>query len=221
LNAKPFKKLPGSRLSAFETLDQPALTPLPCQRYDYAEWKKVRVGIDYHVEWENHFYSVPHRLVGKEVELRITAHTLECFYKHERLASHMRSIERGKQTTVESHMPKAHRAHRQWTPPKLLQWATTIGPGMHHIVQHQLFESPHPELGYRACLGFLSLARKYDAIRLEAACHRAIKIGSLTRKSVNSILQAGLDQWKEDPKPDHDHPLMSIHTNIRGATYYH
>ncbi|MES2355927.1 MAG: IS21 family transposase [Pseudomonadota bacterium] len=221
LNAKPFKKLPGSRISAFESLDKPALKPLPAHRYEYAQWKKARVSIDYHLEFEGHFYSVPHRLVGKEVELRITANIVECLYKNQRVASHARSHRRGAHTTVAEHMPKAHRAHMQWTPGKLLNWAITIGPATRDIVQHQLTQKPHPEMGYRACLGLLSLARKFGNDRLEAACKRAIVIHSPTRKSVVSILKAGLDQVPANNQTSTTEPLLPPHSNVRGAKYYH
>ena len=221
LNAKPFKKLPGSRLAAFESLDKPALKPLPTTRYEYAQWKKARISIDYHIEFEGHFYSVPHRLVGKEVDLRITANAIECLYKNQRVASHVRSHRRGAHTTVADHMPKAHRAHMQWTPGKLLNWAIAIGPATRDIVQHQLTQKPHPEMGYRACLGLLSLARKFGNDRLEAACQRAMAIHSPTRKSVLSILQAGLDQVPATNLPSTTDPLLPSHSNVRGAKYYH
>lgn len=221
LNAKPFKKLPGSRLSAFESMDKPMLRALPALRYEYAAWKKARVNIDYHVEFEGHFYSVPHALVGKVVDLRVTAHIVECLCNNQRVASHARSVRRGAHTTVEEHMPKAHRAHMQWTPGKLLNWAVSIGPATRDVVQHQLTHKPHPEMGYRACLGLLSLARKYGDDRLEAACQRAVAIHSPTRKSVLSILQAGLDQQQPLDLGVSTAPLVPTHANVRGSKYYH
>ena len=221
LNAKPFKKLPGSRLTAFESMDKPALGELPAVRYEYAAWKKARVNIDYHVEFEGHFYSVPHALVGKVIDLRVTASIVECLVHNQRVASHVRNARRGTHTTVAEHMPKAHRAHMEWTPGKLLNWALSIGPATTDVVQYQLTAKPHPEMGYRTCLGLLSLARKYGNDRLEAACRRAVAIHSPTRKSVLSILQAGLDR---QPALDFNvatDPLVPVHANVRGSTYYH
>lgn len=221
LNTKPFKKLPGSRLSAFETLDQPALRALPAQGYEYAQWKKARANIDYHVEYEGHYYSVPHTLVGQVVDLRVTARTVECLHNNQRVASHVHSLRRGTHTTVDEHMPKSHQAHMQWTPGKLLNWAIGIGPATKDIVQHQLTNKPHPEMGYRSCLGLLSLARKYGNDRLEAACRRAVAIGSLTRKSVLSILEARLDQLPHADAPGCSASLFPDHANVRGPKYFH
>jgi transposase len=243
LNDKAFKKLPGSRKSAFEALDQPALRPLPSAQYEYALWKRVRVNIDYHVEYEGHYYSVPHALVGRELDLRVTLRVVECLEGNQRVASHPRSTRRGTHTTVAAHMPATHRAHMRWTPGKLLNWAHTIGVATHAVVDYQLTHKPHPEMGYRACLGLLSLSKKYGVDRLEAACQRAVAIGSLTRKSVLSILQAGLDRIapiSPVPSPhvqqgldlraqigDTTHTqngtsaLVAMHHNVRGAQYYH
>lgn len=221
LNAKPFKKLPGSRLSAFEALDRPMLRPLPAHRYEYGIWKKARVNIDYHVEFEGHYYSVPNGLVSKEIELRVTANAVECLFNGQRVAVHARSRKRGAHTTVAEHMPKSHKAHMSWTPGKLLNWAISIGPATRDIVQYQLTHKPHPEMGYRTCLGLLSLARQYGDERLEAASRRAMAINSPYRKSVLSILQAGLDQA---PLPETAHtaePVAPAHDNVRGAAYYH
>jgi transposase len=221
LNAKPFKKLPGSRATAFASMDQPMLRALPALRYEYAAWKKARVNIDYHVEFEGHFVSVPHVLVSQVVDLRITALIVECLHHQQRVASHARSTRRGQHTTVAEHMPKAHRAHMQWTPGKLLNWAASIGSAARDIVQHQLTHKPHPEMAYRACLGLLSLARKYGNDRFEAACQRAVAIHSPTRKSVLSILQAGLDRQQPLDLGVSINPLTPAHANVRGSKYYH
>ncbi|MGZ5000600.1 MAG: IS21 family transposase [Methylomonas sp.] len=223
LNAKPFKKLSGNRLSAFESLDKPALRPLPTASYEFAQWKKARVNIDYHIEFEGHYYSVPHTLVGKEIECRITASTVECLYQQQRVAVHVRSAKRGAHSTIDEHMPKSHRAHMRWTPGKLLNWALSIGPATRDVVEYQLTHKPHPEMGYRTCLGLLALARQYGHERLEAACQRALAIHSPYRKSVLSILQAGLDQTPLPPNQTTPakEPVTPCHDNVRGAEYYH
>jgi hypothetical protein len=175
LNDRPFQKLEGSRRSWFELLDRPALRPLPSTAFEYADFKRARVSrLDYHVEFAHHYYSVPHALVGQEVELRITRTTVEVLFRHQRVASHARSHRRGGYSTIAEHMPAAHRAHREWTPARLLHWATTIGVATGHLVTHLLESKPHPEQGYRACLGLLALARKYGDARLEAGCVRAL-----------------------------------------------
>jgi transposase len=218
LNHRPFKKLPGTRHTQFESLDRPALRPLPIDRFEYAEWKKARVNIDYHVEVEGHYYSVPYSLARREVEVRLTARAVELFHGGRRVASHMRCHLRGSHTTVVEHMPKAHRAHLEWTPGRFLTWASEVGPNTRDLVRHLLFRKPHPEQGYRSCLGLLSLSRRYGAERLERACERALLLGARTRRSVDSILRQGVDRLpaaaEEEPRE------LPIHENVRGPAYY-
>jgi transposase len=221
LNERPFQKLPGCRRSAFELLDQPTLKPLPAVPYEYAEWKQAKPGIDYHVEVEKHYYSVPHRWVGHVLNVRATATTVEVFHKGQRVASHPRA-HKGGFSTLSEHMPKAHRQHREWSPGRFLNWAKEIGPCTLEVVKRQLENRPHPEHGYRSCLGLLSHARRYSKPRLEAACERALQIHSPSYRSVTSILKQGLDQ---QPLPeDEDEEVqgeLPLHTNVRGSGYYH
>jgi len=221
LNDRLFQKLEGSRKSWFELLDRPALRPLPTTPFEYADFKRARVSrLDYHVEFAGHYYSVPHALVGQEVELRVTRNAVEVLFRHQRVASHARSHRRGTHTTVPEHMPAAHRAHREWTPSRLLHWAASIGAATRSLVAYLLETKPHPEQGYRACLGLLALARKYGDTRLEAGCARALAVGAKSRKSVASILAAGLDRqprattWFDDT-------VLPAHPNVRGPEYYH
>jgi transposase len=224
LNNRPFKKLEGSRASAFTSIDLPAMAPLPVTRYEYAEWKSVIVNIDYHVEIDAHYYSVPHRLVRLKLEARFTATTVECFFKGKRVAVHVRSYLRGRYTTLPEHMPESHRKHSEWSPGRLLNWGASIGAGSRDVVKWQLENRPHPEQGYRACLGLLSLAKRYSPERLEAACRRALSIGSPTYKRIKSILVAKLDQHPElfpTPAPETPaSPPRAPHANVRGADYF-
>lgn len=219
LNARPFKKLEGSRQSQFEALDRPVLKPLPLLPYQYAEWKLVRVHLDCHVEVRGHFYSVPHSLVKSQLDARITVHTVELFQRNQRVASHARSLVHGGYTTVIDHLPRAHQAHLQWSPQRLLKWAARIGPNTHRVVDHLLAHKPHPEQGYRSCLGLLSLHKRYGHERLEVACGRALNLGSCTRHSVKTILEAGLDRIPEISNQP-PLPLTVSHENLRGADYY-
>ncbi len=218
LNERPFQRLPGSRRSQFEALDRPALRPLPVQPYEFAEWKKARVRLDYHVEVEGHYYSVPHALVRREVEARLTASTVEVFHHGRRVASHARSARRGAHSTQPDHMPKAHRAHLEWTPGRFLTWALEVGPSARDLVRHLLERRPHPEMGYRSCLGLLSLEKQYGKERLEAACARALALNAPARRSVLSILRRGLDRLPATG----DEPAITIgaHENVRGPDYY-
>ena len=219
LNERPFKKLPGSRRELFEQLDRPALQRLPAQAYEFAEWKKVRVNIDYHVDVEGHYYSVPYQLVRRQLEARYTARTVECFHKGQRVASHIRSFLKGHHTTVSEHMPKSHRQYAEWTPQRLIRWAEKTGPATAGVVQTILEKRAHPQQGFRSCLGIMRLGQGFGEVRLEAACRRAIKIGSCSYKSIDSILRQGLDR---QTLPEQQELSLSIeHDNIRGSNYYH
>jgi len=219
LNNRSFKKLPGTRRSMFESLDRPALQPLPATPYQYAEWKKVRVNIDYHVAIDKHYYSVPYQLVKQQLEARITSNTVELLHKGKRVASHRRSYQPGRHTTVNAHMPKAHREYAEWTPERLVRWASETGPATAKLVEVILTSRPHPQHGFRACLGIMRLGKNYTTARLEAASRRALAIGSCSYKSVESILKNGLDR-KPLPPTTIDTPAIE-HDNLRGSDYYH
>jgi transposase len=222
LNARAFKKLPGCRASAFEALDRPALKPLPQTRLRIARFKRARVNIDYHVELDGHYYSVPHRLVRAEVWLRISAASVEIFADRQRVAVHPLSSRRGAHSTNPEHMPAAHRAHLEWSPQRLIDWGARIGVACAAVVRWQMERRPHPEQGYRACLGLLRLARQYSEPRLEAACARALAIGSPSYRSVRSILARGLDAQALTPTAgETEQRALPLHDNVRGPDYYH
>lgn len=217
LNRRPFKKLPGCRREAFDSLDRPALRPLPATPYAFAEWKRATVHVDYHVELEGHYYSVPHALVGRKVDLRHTATTVEVFHQGQRVAAHAKVSARGRFTTVEAHMPAEHRQAR-WSPERLLRWAEKTGPHTAAFVTAVLHGRRHPEQGFRTCLGVLRLGERYTPARLEAACQRALALKALSYRSVDSILAHGLDtqplaQATTTPSQDH--------ANLRGPAYFH
>lgn len=218
LNDRPFKKLPGCRREAFETLDRPALKPLPPLRMPIVRFKRARVNIDYHVELDSHYYSVPHPLVRTEVELRITGMTVQAFAGQRCVAMHVYSTRKGGFTTDPAHMPASHRAHRDWSPAKLITWGEGIGKSCGALVRWQMEHRPHPEQGYRACLGLRKLARQYSADRLEAACARALAIRSPSYPSVNSILKSGVDRQPLPAQPNQK--ALPLHDDVRGADYY-
>ncbi|MCP4128781.1 MAG: IS21 family transposase, partial [Gammaproteobacteria bacterium] len=219
LNARAFKKLPGSRQELFQSLDAPALKPLPTTTYTYAEWKKVRVHIDYHVEVDGHYYSVPYQLVKLQLDARLTAYTMECFHKGKRVASHPRSRNKGRHTTVAEHMPESHRKYGDWSPQRLISWAEKIGASTAQVITSILSSRRHPQQGYRSCLGVLRLGKSYGEQRLEAACQRALLLGTNRYKSIESILKHGLDN---KPLPEQQELALSEdHDNIRGPSYYH
>jgi transposase len=219
LNRRPFKKLPGSRRSQFEALDRPALKPLPAEPYAYADWLKARVQLDYHVDVERHHYSVPYQLYDKVLDVRLTERTVECFHKGQRVASHRRSQETHRHTTVAEHMPPAHRHYAEWTPERLARWARQSGPQTMAAVEAIIGSRLHPQQGFRACMGVMRLGKLYGAERLEGACGRALRLAAVTYRSINSILKSGLDRQAAPAPVPPSAPIS--HENIRGSQYYH
>ncbi|MGH2767750.1 MAG: IS21 family transposase [Actinomycetota bacterium] len=219
INNRPMKHLGASRRELFERLDQPALRPLPPNRYEMAEWKEVTVNIDYHVEVAHNYYSAPHPIAGERVEARATATTVEVFFHSRRIASHARQTGRGHYATRPEHMPASHRAHAEWSPSRLIAWAEKTGPATGRVVAEILRSRPHPEQGYRSCLGILRLAQRHGAPRVEAACARAQRLGAASYKTVKNLLAAGLDTLPFDA-PAEAASTLPAHDNVRGAGYY-
>lgn len=217
LNNRPFKKLKGSRQSWFETIERTALQPLPQFPYIFAEWKKAGVNMDYHVELNKHYYSVPYQLVNETVEVRYTATTVEIFSRGNRISSHKRNDIPYKYTTIREHMPKSHQKYLEWTPSRIINWAGTVGESVTRVVETILNTQRHQELGYRSCMGIMRLKKQYSNVRLEAACSRALAIGGTSYKSIRSILDKGLDLR---PLPVSDITAHINHENIRGAGYF-
>ena len=218
LNGRPMQKLGVSRRELWDRLDRPALKPLPVTRYDMAQWKPCRVNIDYHVEVDHHPYSVPYQLIGEEMEARYTSSIVEIYYKGRRLVSHARRYDRQPSTLAE-HMPSSHRAHAEWTPSRLIHWAEKTGPATGRLVAGILESRPHPEQGYRACLGLMRLGRHYGPERLEAASARAERLRSYSYRTVKNILASAQDHLPLEDEPPAPDPTPT-HGNIRGADYY-
>ena len=217
INANPFSHKEGSRNELFDRTDKAALKPLPQQPYELAQWRKAKVNIDYHVAVDRHFYSVPYHFVRRQVEVRLSSATVELYHETKRIAVHRRSDRAGAFSTIPEHRPKSHQRHVEWTPGRLVAWARKIGPCCARVVEQILQSRPHPEQGYRSCLGLMRLARDVGPQRLEAACRRAVALQACSYRSVKNILQAKLDQLQEQSPlplspPDHE--------NLRGAQYY-
>jgi len=220
LNRRPFQKLPGCRTELFLELDQPALRPLPAQRYELAEWRAAKANIDYHVQVDWHCYSVPYRLANQPVEVRLGVRTVEIFYRGQRVALHARSHQHGGFTTDPVHRPKAHQQHLNWTPSRLVNWSRQeVGPQCGQAVERLLESKPHPEQGYRACLGIMRLRRRYGAERLEAACRRAVLLDACSYQSIKSMLATATDR---QPLPLEAAAAVQtiLHENLRGRDYY-
>ena len=217
-NQRPFRKRAGTRASLFETLEKPELSALPADRFDLSQWSKARVNIDYHVAFDSNFYSVPYTLVQEMVEIRAMPTTVEIFHKGKRVASHLRSRGNNKAVTLNEHRPKSHQEHLAWPPSRIVSWARTIGPNAARLVERMMENKPHPEMGYRACLGVIRLAKKYSNARLEAASYRALLTGACRYKSIESILKNSLDLQPLETIGPSVPPLG--HDNIRGASYF-
>ncbi len=216
-NAVKFQKLPGSRVSEFIETDKPALKPLPKHDYSYADWKKVRAGIDYHIAFEHHYYSVPSKYRQQQLDLRITNTMLECFCKSKLIAVHRRSYKRG-YTTVKEHMPKSHQKHVDWTPERLIRWAQKTGPQTTALIQTMLSSRPFVQQAFRACTGVMRLGKSYGQDRLELASKRALVFGAYTYQSIESILKKGLDRLPLTK--DEGSSSIPVHDNVRGSNYY-
>jgi len=219
INAKVMKRLSKSRNDLFAALDKPALKALPATRYQYAEWKRCTVAPDYHVEVDDHYYSAPYRLLRETVDARFTDATVELFHKGKRVASHVRSRVAHKHTTINEHMPSSHRKYAEWTPARMLREAAKIGPATAGLFEAIMKAKPHPEQGFRSCLGILRLAKSFGSERVEAAAKRGNDIGARTYTSIKSILDNGLDRAFATPTATEAPPIR--HGNIRGRGYYH
>jgi transposase len=215
---RPIRRLGVTRRQLLEDIDRPALNSLPAEPYEFSEWKTCRVGIDYHVEVASHYYSVPYRFARAEVEARLTARTVEILLKGERIAAHRRSSGNHKHTTIPEHMPSSHRRYAGWTIERIRDDARRIGPATAALCELILESRPHPEQGFRACLGIVRLSGPYGAARLEAAAERALDIGARTYGSVKSILDNNLDRRPAPKRATDAKPIQ--HPNIRGPRYY-
>ena len=218
LNTRNFRKLPGCRQSLFEQLEKPILRPLPTTPYEYAEWKKVTVGLDYHVEVKDHYYSVPYQLVRQVLHLRFTSTVVEVFKGGKRVAVHPRKTEANRYSTCPEHMPSTHRAYAEWTPSRVLNWAAKSGIDVARFIQHLMKTKPHPEQGFRAAMGIIRLEKKVGKERLNAACQRALAFGGESFRCVANILERGLD--RQPLSQEETIQLPQNHENIRGESFF-
>lgn len=217
INDRPMRAVRKSRRQLFDELERDVLRPLPEQRFEFSQWKRAKVNIDYHVEFDAHFYSVPHLLVGESVEVRATVGCVEVLHGGKRVASHARSSQKHKHTTQPAHMPASHRAHLEWTPSRIIDWATKLGPSTGQLVKAILDRYRHPEQGFRSCLGIIRLEKRYSQQRLESACEWALRHRALSYRSVESILKNNRDRVQETPQQQ----SLPSHGNVRGPRYFH
>jgi len=219
LNTRPLRQAKKSRRELFEAIDRPAALPLPQKAYEFAEWYKARVQLNYHIEVDHHYYSVPYQLLHEKLDLRLTATIVEALHKGERVAAHVRSQVRGGYTTLPEHMPPSHRYYAEWNPARFIQWAGKTGEFTARLVERILATRPYPEQGFRACLGIIHLARDYEPARIEAAAERALKFNACSYRSVKTILSTGLDR-QCGSAGQLKIPGLLPHQNIRGQEYY-
>lgn len=216
LNTRAFQKLEGSRQLWFQTLDQPKLRPLPATAFVVATWQEATVNIDYHAAVDHHYYSVPYSLIHQRLQVRLTDTTVEFFQKHKRVAAHRRSQQRGHFTTLDEHRPKSHQRFLEWTPSRIIEWARQTGPQCALVVENIMTSRPHPEQGFRSCLGIIRLAKVHSQNRLEAACQRALHFGAVSYRSIQSILDKRLEAQGLETDP----PVSPSHSNVRGQDYF-
>ena len=219
LNSRGLRKVKKSRRELFDLFDRSHASPLPQTPYEYAEWRVATVNIDYHIEVDRHYYSVPFRLIREKLDVRLTAATVEAFLKGERIAAHLRSFIPHRHTTLKEHMPPSHQKYLEWTPSRMVSWAKKIGPKTAELIEKIISSRVHPEHAYRSCLGILRLEKHYPKERLEKASGRALKFGALSFRSLRNILSAGLDRLEHGEPESPGAP--SAHENIRGSHYYH
>lgn len=217
LNRRPMRGWGKSRRELFEALDRPALRPLPSHPYEFALLAHAKASIDYHIQFDDNFYSVPYTLIGQRVLVRATERTVEILHKGTRVASHSRPLGHRHYVTLADHRPPAHRAYLDWTPERFLRWAATIGPATAQVIERRLASREHPEQSFRGCLGILGLAKRYSAPRLEAACSRAVGFGITSYKGIKNILDHHYDRL-DCAEPSQ--PVTAAHKNVRGTPYY-
>jgi transposase len=212
------RRLGVSRRQLFETLERTALAPLPDTDYEFAEWRFARVSLDYHVELEGFFYSVPHQLIREQVDTRSTVRMVEIFHRGKRVAAHERRYAGRRHGTDPDHMPSSHRRYAEWTPERFRRWGNALGPQTEGLVIAILANRPHPEQGFRTCLGVLRLFKDLDPTRAEKVAERAVAIGALTYKSIASIIANKLDHV---PTTTEEPQSVIAHPNLRGSNYFH
>jgi transposase len=218
MNTRPMRKFGVSRADLLESLERAALKPLPEAEYEYAEWKLVRVGIDYHVEIEEFYYSVPHALIREQVDARITTRTIELFHKGKRIAAHQRRYGGAtRHGTNPDDMPANHRHYAEWSPARFQRWGADIGPNTEGLVIAILARRRHPEQGFRTCMGILQLCRPLEKSRAESVSAYALAVGALNSKSVTSIITHNLDL----ATPMEEGESVESHANVRGPRYFH
>jgi transposase len=219
INDHVMRRLGVSRRQLFETLERAALAPLPDSDYEFAEWRFARVALDYHVELGGFFYSVPHQLIRQQVDTRSTERMVEIFHHGERVAVHERRYGGVRRhATNPDHMPSSHRRYAEWTPDRFRRWGNSLGPQTEGLVSAILFNRPHPEQGFRTCLGVLRLFKDLDPSRAEKVAERALAIGALNYKSIASIIANKLDHV---PMNTAEPQAVISHSNLRGSDYFH
>jgi len=218
LNARLLRKRKQSRRQLFEQIDHPAALTLPQEPYEYAEWRRAGVNIDYHVEVDRHYYSVPFSLLREKLDVRLTYSTVEFLLKGERMAAHLRSYQPHRHTTLKEHMPPEHRKYVEWTPTRIIEWARKTGPATAQVAANILESRTYPEQAYRSCLGILRLGQSFGANRLEAASLRAVQFHTCSYKAIRSILEKGLDRQTQTSKDSQQ--TLPLHDNVRGGEYF-
>jgi transposase len=219
LNSKVMRRYGVSRQQLWQETEKAALRPLPSEPFEIPIWKTAKVNIDYHVEFERRYYSVPFSAVGTQVLIKATRQLVRIFQGDAVLASHPRlEGPLGQFQTLAEHMPPRHTAYLKWTPERILEWAESTGPSTKSYCQEVIAHRKHPEQGFRACLGILRLGQKFSAERLEEVCSQALGMKVYSYRVIERLLQ---ERAKSQPrKRTRPQTELPHHENIRGSSYY-
>lgn len=214
---RPFQKMEGNRLEAFLKIDKPALMPLPRDRYEYCDWKETRVVYNYHVEYENFYYSVPYDYAGSPCSVRATKDTMEVFVDGERVAAHKRNYNKGCcYTTSREHMAEEHKAVSGWSKDRFISWANKIGPSTGEFVKKVLESRQYPVQAYRACMAIMSHAKNCSSDIMEIASRKALDLEIYSYKYFKMILKQEFLKKGKDKRSDR----IIVHSNLRGSSAY-
>jgi transposase len=213
---RPFQKLEGNRLSAFEKIDKPFLQPLPTTKYEYSEWKETKVQFNYHVDFDGFFYSVHYSHINSKCSVRATSKTIEIYIGSQRIAAYPRNYNTFKRyTTFPEHMPEGHKAVSGWSPERFLSWAEKVGPNTRELIKHILESREYPVQTYRTCMGIMRFSKSYSNEIIENASRETLDKNTCSYKYFSIILK----QVRAKASQINTERIIA-HNNVRGRSAF-